>query len=139
MFRWFALAILLGPRPERQATNVGERRPGSVDNCSKPRKRLLHGDSRPCCASAVPSCDRICDDPAVDDLAPFALPAWIRWIGVIAGLLTIPAVPWVLGSLGHNVSETVLTKRDHQLVTAVLIGGLASGLHKGITCLLRLA
>jgi protein-S-isoprenylcysteine O-methyltransferase Ste14 len=48
--------------------------------------------------------------------ASFALPAWIRWIGFIAGLLTIAAVPWVLRSLGHNVSETVLTKREHQLV-----------------------
>ncbi len=48
--------------------------------------------------------------------ASFELPAWIRWIGVIVGVLAIPAVSWVLRSLGHNVSETVLTKRDHQLV-----------------------
>ena len=50
--------------------------------------------------------------------ASFVLPAWIRWLGFMVGLLTIPAVSWVLRSLGHNVSETVLTKREHQLVIA---------------------
>jgi hypothetical protein len=35
----------------------------------------LRGDSSPCCASAVPSCDRICDDPAVDDLGLVRAPA----------------------------------------------------------------
>ena len=49
--------------------------------------------------------------------ASFSLPEPVRWFGVIAGLLTIPMVAWVLRSLGHNVSETVLTKRDHALVT----------------------
>jgi protein-S-isoprenylcysteine O-methyltransferase Ste14 len=44
------------------------------------------------------------------------LPTWIRWIGFVAGLVTIPAVSWVLRSLGQNVSETVLTKREHHLV-----------------------
>ena len=48
--------------------------------------------------------------------ASLVLPAWIRWLSFIVGLLTIPAVSWVLRSLGHNVSETVLTKREHQLV-----------------------
>jgi protein-S-isoprenylcysteine O-methyltransferase Ste14 len=48
----------------------------------------------------------------------FVLPAWARWLGFIVGLLIIPVVSWVLRSLGHNVSETVLTKREHQLVTA---------------------
>jgi protein-S-isoprenylcysteine O-methyltransferase Ste14 len=50
--------------------------------------------------------------------ASFAVPSWIRWLRFLVGLLTISAVPWVLGSLGHNVSETVLTKREHQLVMA---------------------
>ena len=33
------------------------------------------------------------------------------------GVLTWPAAHWVLSSLGKNVSETVLTKKDHALVT----------------------
>ncbi len=48
--------------------------------------------------------------------ASFDLPTWVRWIGVVLGLMTIPAAAWVLRSLGQNVSETVLTKQAHQLV-----------------------
>ena len=44
------------------------------------------------------------------------LPAWVRWLGLVAGLSTIPAASWVLRSLGQNVSETVLTKQEHDLV-----------------------
>lgn len=49
--------------------------------------------------------------------ASFELPAGVRWFGFVVGCLTIPAASWVLRSLGKNVSETVLTKRDHELVT----------------------
>jgi protein-S-isoprenylcysteine O-methyltransferase Ste14 len=50
--------------------------------------------------------------------ASFDPPVWIRWAGFILGLLTIPMIAWVSRSLGRNVSETVLTKREHQLVIA---------------------
>lgn len=50
--------------------------------------------------------------------ASLTLPFWCRWLGVIVGVSTIPAIAWVLHSLGQNVSETVLTKRNHHLVTA---------------------
>jgi protein-S-isoprenylcysteine O-methyltransferase Ste14 len=56
--------------------------------------------------------------PQCMNWASFVLPVWIRWFGFLVGLLTIPAAAWVLRSLGHNVSETVLTKREHQLVMA---------------------
>jgi protein-S-isoprenylcysteine O-methyltransferase Ste14 len=46
------------------------------------------------------------------------LPAWLRWSGVVLGLLTIPGAQWVFRSIGRNVSETVLTKERHELVTA---------------------
>jgi protein-S-isoprenylcysteine O-methyltransferase Ste14 len=49
--------------------------------------------------------------------ASINLPTWIRWLGAVLGLMTIPAAAWVLGSLGQNVSETVLTKQVHRLVT----------------------
>ncbi len=48
--------------------------------------------------------------------ASFALPVGFRWLGFLVGLLMIPPAAWVLRSLGHNVSETVLTKQKHQLV-----------------------
>jgi protein-S-isoprenylcysteine O-methyltransferase Ste14 len=48
--------------------------------------------------------------------ASVGLPTWVRWLGLVVGLSTIPAVSWVLRSLGQNVSETVLTKQEHHLV-----------------------
>ena len=45
------------------------------------------------------------------------LPVWLRWLGVVLGLLTVPAAWWVFSSIGRNVTETVLTKADHALVT----------------------
>ena len=49
--------------------------------------------------------------------AELSLPNWTRWLGVGLGLLTVPAARWVFVSLGRNVSETVLTKSQHELVT----------------------
>lgn len=45
------------------------------------------------------------------------VPEWARWAGVMLGVLVIPSIFWVLKSLGRNVSETVLTKSNHELVT----------------------
>ncbi len=42
----------------------------------------------------------------------------IRWLGAGLGLAAIPMVWWTLSSLGSNVSETVLTKESHRLVTS---------------------
>ena len=47
----------------------------------------------------------------------FWLPDWLRWLGVAIGLLAIPSAWWLFSNLGRNVSETVLTKADHMLVT----------------------
>jgi protein-S-isoprenylcysteine O-methyltransferase Ste14 len=49
--------------------------------------------------------------------ASLDLPRWMRWAGVALGLLVVPSVYWVLTSLGASVSETVLTKQEHRLVT----------------------
>jgi len=42
---------------------------------------------------------------------------WIRWLGLIVGVMIMLVVRWVLHTLGCNVSETVLTKLHHQLIT----------------------
>jgi len=49
--------------------------------------------------------------------ATLDVPEWVRWAGVALGLALAPANWWVLATLGANVSETVLTKRSHELVT----------------------
>jgi len=50
--------------------------------------------------------------------ASFDAPGWLRWAGVGLGGVVIASVHWVLGNLGRNVSETVLTKESHELVTS---------------------
>ena len=56
-------------------------------------------------------------EPRSMDWSGVALPGWLRWIGAGAGALTVPSALWVFRSLGGNVSETVLTKEAHALVT----------------------
>jgi len=55
--------------------------------------------------------------PASMAWASIDLPSPFRWMGVVFGALTIPAARWVFRSLGRNVSETVLTKTHHELVS----------------------
>src|SRR4051812_30462465 len=47
-----------------------------------------------------------------------ALPTWLRWIG---GCLAVFALPpllfWTFHSLGKNLTDTVVTRREHTLVT----------------------
>jgi protein-S-isoprenylcysteine O-methyltransferase Ste14 len=47
-----------------------------------------------------------------------ALPTWMRWIG---GCLAVCAIPlllfWTFHSLGKNLTDTVVTRREHTLVT----------------------
>ena len=45
-----------------------------------------------------------------------ALPAWARWVGVAIGFVCIPLFLSLFSSIGSNISETVLTKKDHQLI-----------------------
>ena len=49
--------------------------------------------------------------------ATFQVPEALRWLGFALAVLVIPAVHWVLSTLGRNVTETVLTKDQHQLVS----------------------
>jgi protein-S-isoprenylcysteine O-methyltransferase Ste14 len=48
----------------------------------------------------------------------FDAPEWLRWMGVALGACVVPSVHWVLSALGSNVSETILTKDRHELVTS---------------------
>lgn len=46
-----------------------------------------------------------------------SLPTGVRRVGVGLGLLAVPGAFWVFRSIGANISETVLTKEHHVLIT----------------------
>jgi protein-S-isoprenylcysteine O-methyltransferase Ste14 len=49
--------------------------------------------------------------------AALPLPAWLRWPGAAGAAAGLPLVFWAQRALGGNVTKTVLTKREHSLVT----------------------
>jgi protein-S-isoprenylcysteine O-methyltransferase Ste14 len=56
-------------------------------------------------------------NPARMAWSSFALPAWLRWAGAALGFLVVPpALFWTFHSLGKNLTDTVVTRREHTLV-----------------------
>jgi protein-S-isoprenylcysteine O-methyltransferase Ste14 len=49
--------------------------------------------------------------------AAMPVPPWMRWLGAAVGLAALLPLFWLFTSIGSNISETVLTKEKHQLVT----------------------
>src|SRR5262245_44877744 len=46
------------------------------------------------------------------------LPTWLRWIGVALGTAAGALLIWTLRHLGLNLTDTVVTRRQHTLVTS---------------------
>jgi len=117
MFRWFALAAFVGclsisafyrHRARLESETIRRRRESTL---------LLAGRA----LVALPLLLAVLAylvNPRWMAWASLALPLWARWVGVVLGLLTVPVAHWVFRSLGRNVSETVLTKHHHELVTS---------------------
>jgi len=49
--------------------------------------------------------------------AKFIPPDWLRILGLVLAVLNLPFLWWVFRSIGKNISETVLIKDEHELVT----------------------
>ena len=49
--------------------------------------------------------------------AKFIPPDWLRILGLVLAALNLPFLWWVFRSIGKNISETVLIKDEHELVT----------------------
>jgi protein-S-isoprenylcysteine O-methyltransferase Ste14 len=56
--------------------------------------------------------------PQLLDWGKFSLPLPARVAGLVLSMLCIPLLWWVFHSIGENVSETVLVKDRHQLITS---------------------
>ena len=55
--------------------------------------------------------------PASVQWAMLPVPTWVRWIGVITGLLSSLLMYWTLSSLGKNLTDTVVIRNNATLVT----------------------
>ena len=44
------------------------------------------------------------------------LPVGMRWLGAGLSVIAIPLIVWMFRSLGRNVTDTVVTRREHTLV-----------------------
>jgi protein-S-isoprenylcysteine O-methyltransferase Ste14 len=49
--------------------------------------------------------------------ATMPLPMWLRWTGVVTGALCSLLMYWTLSSLGKNLTDTVVTRVEANLVT----------------------
>jgi protein-S-isoprenylcysteine O-methyltransferase Ste14 len=57
-------------------------------------------------------------NPAAMARCAVALPPWVRWTGAVIGLFVVPPLLfWTFHSLGANLTDTVVTRRVHTLVT----------------------
>lgn len=56
--------------------------------------------------------------PASMAWASIGLPAWIRWAGVGLGAMAGTLLIWTLCNLGKNLTDTVVTRRAHTLVSS---------------------
>lgn len=116
MFRWFALAVLLASLTISTVRRWQARQAGGVIRRSQESGALIAGRL----FVALPLFGGVFAylmNPEWMAWAQLSTPSWVRWTGVALGLLVVPSVYWVLTTLGSSVSETVLTKPHHQLVT----------------------
>lgn len=56
-------------------------------------------------------------NPTWMDWSRIVLPDWLRWTGLGIGIIVVPLIYQVFSTIGANISETILTKDSHQLVT----------------------
>jgi protein-S-isoprenylcysteine O-methyltransferase Ste14 len=117
MFRWLALTVFVAAL----SVSAWQRSRAHREKAAIPRRSESSGLIVGRLAVALPLFGGVAAYLASPRLMAWAavdLPIWLRWFGVLVGVVTVPTVYWVLYTLGSNVSETVLTKERHDLVTS---------------------
>jgi len=56
-------------------------------------------------------------DPSWMAWSSVPLPNWLRWIGIGLGIIAGSLLFWTLRHLGKNLTDTVVTRKEHSLVT----------------------
>ena len=57
-------------------------------------------------------------NPASMAWSSFPAPVWLRWTGVAIGALSAVVLLWTLSNLGKNLTDTVVTRREHTMVSS---------------------
>ena len=57
-------------------------------------------------------------DPRWMAWSSVVLPVWLRWVGVGLGAATGVLLIWTFRSLGKNLTDTVVTRKEHALITS---------------------
>ena len=73
---------------------------------------------RPCGLAAMGGLVAFILDPAWMAWSSVPLPAVLRWAGVATGVPTVALGIWTFRSLGRNITDTVVTRREHALITS---------------------
>jgi protein-S-isoprenylcysteine O-methyltransferase Ste14 len=57
-------------------------------------------------------------NPAWMAWSKIGLPEWVRWFGVVIGVLCTIGIYWLFSSIGSGITPTSATRREHKLVTS---------------------
>ena len=57
-------------------------------------------------------------NPAWMAWSKIGLPEWVRWLGVVLGILCTFGIYWLFSSIGSGITPTSATRKEHKLVTS---------------------
>jgi protein-S-isoprenylcysteine O-methyltransferase Ste14 len=57
-------------------------------------------------------------DPRALDWARLPVPEWLRWLGIPLFIAVFAWIIWVFRTLGHNLTDTVVTRKSATMITS---------------------
>jgi protein-S-isoprenylcysteine O-methyltransferase Ste14 len=114
MFRWFLIAGLAAVAPIAVYHRIKAHTPEPLDR--RQEGCLVLTVLRPIGIAFMAGAIVYTVNPARMAWSSLPLPAWMRWTGVSMLFAASPLLLWTLHSLGRNLTDTVVTRRDHTLV-----------------------
>jgi protein-S-isoprenylcysteine O-methyltransferase Ste14 len=117
LFRWIMVAAHLMVMPAAVYHRIQSRVPGErLDRRQEGWVALLL--LRPFGLAAMVGLVAYMMHPTSMAWASLPLPLWLQWSGVVSLASGGALLVWTLHTLGANLTDTVVTRRDHTLVTS---------------------